>query len=67
MALTVRLTPDEQDALATHAQRTGISQNEIMRAALREYVEKQSRAELLAQVMDEELPPFAEALERLGK
>lgn len=67
MALTVRLSPDEQDALALLAERRGVSQNEVMRAALREYAETQSRAELLAHVMDAELPAFAEALERLGQ
>lgn len=67
MALTVRLSPDEQEALALLAERRGVSQNEVMRAALREYAETQSRAELLADVMDTELPPFAEALERLGQ
>lgn len=67
MALTVRLSPEEQDALAAQAERSGLSQNEVLRIALRDYVERQSRAELLAQVMDQELPPFAEALERLGQ
>ena len=67
MALTVRLSPEEQEALAAQAERSGLSQNEVLRAALRDYVERQSRAALLAQVMDQELPPFAEALERLGQ
>jgi hypothetical protein len=30
-------------------------------------VQRQSHSELLEQVMDSELPPFAEALERLGQ
>jgi predicted transcriptional regulator len=67
MALTVRLSPEEQVALATYADRSGLSQNEVMRAALRDFVQRQSHAELLAQVIDAELPPFAEALERLGQ
>lgn len=67
MALTVRLSAEEQAALASQAERMGVSQNEVMRAALRDYVERQSRAELLARVMDEDLPLFAEALERLGQ
>jgi hypothetical protein len=32
-----------------------------------EYVENHSHAELLDQVLDEELPRYAEALERLGQ
>jgi len=67
MALTVRLTPEEQEALAQLAERRGMSQNEILRAAFRDYAESHARAELLSRVMDEELPPFAEALERLGQ
>jgi len=67
MALTVRLSAQEQEALAAHAERSGVSQNEVMRAALRDFVQRQSHAELLEQVMDSELPQFAEALERLGQ
>jgi hypothetical protein len=40
---------------------------EITRQAIREYVEYHSHADLLDQVLDEELPRYAEALERLGK
>ena len=34
---------------------------------VREYIENHSRAELLDQVLDEELGRYAEALERLGQ
>jgi hypothetical protein len=37
---------------------------EVARQAIREYVEGHSRAELLDRVLDEELPRYAEALER---
>lgn len=40
---------------------------EVVRQAIREYVENHSRAELLGQVLDEELPRYAEALKRLGQ
>ena len=40
---------------------------EVARQAIREYIENHSRADLLAQVLDEELPKYAEALERLGQ
>ena len=40
---------------------------EVARQAIREYVEGHSRAELLALVLDEELPRYAEALERLAQ
>ncbi len=40
---------------------------EIARQAIREYVENHSRSDLLDQVLEEELPRYAEALERLGQ
>ncbi len=43
------------------------SAQEVARQAIREYVENHSRAELLDQVLDEDLPRYAEALERLGQ
>ncbi len=40
---------------------------EVARQALREYVERTSRRDLLDQVLDKELPRYAEALQRLGE
>ena len=40
---------------------------DVARQAVREYVENHSRQDLLRSVLDEELPRYAEALERLGK
>jgi len=40
---------------------------EIVRGAVREYIDRTSRSELLEQVLDEELPRYAEALKRLGE
>jgi hypothetical protein len=67
MAMTLRLTAAETDALRRRARREGRSMQEVARAAVREYVERASRRELLDQVLDEELPRFAEALRRLGE
>ncbi len=39
---------------------------DVARQAVREYVEIHSRAELLDEVLDTELPRYAEALDRLG-
>lgn len=39
---------------------------EVARQAVREYIERTSRRELLDEVLDGELPRYAEALERLG-
>ncbi len=67
MAMTLRLTDDEGEALRLRAQREGRSMQEIARAALREYVDRASRRELLDQVLDAELPRYAEALRRLAE
>ncbi len=67
MAMTLRLTDEETEALRRRAQREDRSMQDVARQAVREYVENHSRAELLDQVLDEELPRYAEALERLGQ
>lgn len=67
MPMTLRLTDDESEALRRRADHEGRSMQEIARQAVREYVARHSRAELLDRVLDEELPRYAEALERLGQ
>ena len=67
MAMTLRLNDEETDALRRRAQREGRSMQEVARAAVREYIDRISRRELLDEVLDEELPRFAEALRRLGE
>jgi len=67
MAMTLRLTDDETDALRLRAQREGRSMQEVARAAVREYIDGTSRRELLDEVLDEQLPRYAEALRRLGE
>jgi predicted transcriptional regulator len=67
MAMTLRLTDDEADALRQRAQREGRSMQDVARAAVREYIDRTSRRELLDRVLDEDLPQFAEALQRLGE
>lgn len=65
--MTLRLTDDEADALRRRAEHESRSMQEVVRQAVREYVEAHSRAELLEQVLDRELPRYAEALERLSR
>ena len=67
MAMTLRLTDDETEALRQRARREGRSMQEIAREAVRVYIEQTSRRELLDQILDEELPRYAEALKRLGE
>lgn len=49
------------------AEREGRSMQDVARQAVRDYVERSSRTELLDDVLDEELPKYAEALHRLGQ
>jgi predicted transcriptional regulator len=67
MAMTLRLSDDESDALRRRARREGRSMQEVARTAVREYIDRSSRRELLDEVLGEELPRFAEALRRLGE
>lgn len=67
MAMTLRLDDDETAALRKRAQLESRSMQDVARAAIREYVEQHSRADLIDGILDRELPRFAEALERLGR
>lgn len=67
MAMTLRLTDDETDALRRRAELESRSMQDVARSAVREYVDRHSRGELLAQVLDEELPRYREALDRLAQ
>ncbi len=67
MTMTLRLTDDESKALRSRAELESRSMQEVARQAVREYIENHSRADLLDGVLDEELPRYAEALERLGQ
>jgi predicted transcriptional regulator len=67
MAMTLRLSDDETDALRRQAQRKDRSMQDVARQAVRDYVERAARRDLLDRVLDEDLPRYAEALRRLGE
>lgn len=67
MAMTLRLTDEETEALRARAAREGRSMQDIARGAVREYIVRTSERELLDDVLDTELPRYAEALKRLGE
>ena len=67
MAMTLRLADDETEALRRRAALERRSMQEAARQAIREYVENHGRAEVLDRILDEELPRYSEALERLGQ
>ena len=65
--MTLRLDEQETAALRERAAREGRSMQEVARQAIRDYIERTSRRELLDEVLDQELPRYAEALRRLGE
>lgn len=67
MPMTLRLTDDEMQALRLRAQREGRSMQDVAREAVRDYVQRTSHRELLDEVLDEQLPRYAEALRRLAE
>lgn len=67
MAMTLRLDDEEAEVLRLRADFEHRSMQDVVKQAVREYIENHSRADLLDRVLDEELPRYAEALRRLGE
>jgi hypothetical protein len=67
MAMTLRLSDAEADALRRRAQMESRSMQDVVKQALHEYVEAHSREDLLQSILDEEFPRYSEALDRLGR
>ncbi|RUQ87966.1 ribbon-helix-helix protein, CopG family [Labedella gwakjiensis] len=65
--MTLRLTDSETDALRRRAEFESRSMQDVAREAVREYVERHSHDDLIDRVLDEELPRYAEALDRLAQ
>ena len=65
--MTLRLTEEETRALRKRAEYESRSMQDVAREAVREYVERHSHANLLDQVLDQELPRYTEALDRLAR
>lgn len=67
MAMTLRLTDSEQQALRERAEAEGISMQEAARRAVREFVARGSHRERVASAAELVLDRHAEALRRLGE
>ena len=67
MAMTLRLDEQETEALRRRAELEGRSMQDVARQAVRDYIERTSKRELLDRVLDRELPRHSQALERLGQ
>jgi hypothetical protein len=67
MAMTLRLTEDEQEALRVQAEAEGASMQDVARRAIRAYVERSRHSDRVAHAAAKLLDVHAEALERLGE
>ena len=64
--MTLRLTPDEQQALKDRAVAEGISMQDAARRAIRDYVERGDHRARVAAAADLIADVHAEAIDRLG-
>jgi hypothetical protein len=67
MAMTLRLTEDEQAALRERATAEGISMQEAARRAVREFISRGQHRDRVSEAARRVMAAHAEALERLGR
>lgn len=67
MAMTLRLTDDEQDELRKRAADEGVSMQELARRAIREYVGLANHRDRVVLSAERVMRAHAEAIERLGR
>ena len=67
MAMTLRLTDDEQRALRARAEAEGISMQEAARRAVREYVAAGQHRARVSMVSERVISAHGDALDRLGR
>jgi hypothetical protein len=67
MAMTLRLTADEQEALRERADAEGISMQEAARRAVREFVIRGNHRDRVSQAAERVLAAHADAIDRLGR
>ena len=67
MAMTLRLSEQETEALRATAAAEGRSMHEVARTAVAAYVDRTSRTREIDAILDVELPRWADALRRLGE
>lgn len=67
MAMTLRLTEEEQEALRQRAELEGISMQEAARRAIREFVARSDHRDRVSTAAAAILSAHADALQRLGE
>lgn len=65
--MTLRLDDQTNNALRERAESEGRSMQEVVKAAVAEYIDRHERREALDRVLDDEPPRYADALRRLGE
>lgn len=67
MAMTLRLNEDDQEALRARARAEGISMQEAVRRAVRQYVERAAHHQRVSGAAVRVIDAHADALDRLGR
>jgi hypothetical protein len=67
MAMTLRLTDDEQDQLRQRAADEGVSMQEVARRAIREYTTRGRHRDRVADAARRVIDAHGDALDRLGR
>ena len=67
MAMTLRLTDEETEALRVQAEAEDRSMQEVARAAVREYVDRRSMRARVDEALDVLTPRYRDLLDRLGQ
>lgn len=67
MAMTLRLSDDEQDALRKRAANEGVSMQELARRAVRQYIGVEDHRDRVFASARRVMDAHAEAIERLGQ
>ena len=67
MAMTLRLTAEDTEALRRQAEREHRSMQDVVQGAIREYISRRTLAARVDEALDVLTPRYAELLERLGE
>jgi len=67
MAMTLRLSDEEADALRAQAEAEGRSMQDVARAAVREYVDRRAVTQKVDEALDILTPRYRDVLDRLGQ
>jgi predicted transcriptional regulator len=67
MAMTLRLSAEDTEALRRQAEREDRSMQDVVQGAIREYISRRTLATRVGEALDVLTPRYAELLERLGE